>query len=80
MNIYKISQNVNNDYDTYKGAVVIAPDEETARNISPDGTYPNNWSERQWAWCPNPEDVIVELIGTTERTEISVVLDSFRAG
>lgn len=30
MNIYRISQEVNEDYDSYDSAVVCAPDEETS--------------------------------------------------
>lgn len=35
MNLYLISQDVNNDYDTYDSAVVAASNEEDARNIHP---------------------------------------------
>jgi len=39
MNLYKISQTVNNDYDTYDSAVVAAPSAEAAKRICPDGFY-----------------------------------------
>ena len=44
LNLYLISQNVNNDYDTFDSAVVAARDEEDARSIHPirtkrDGCY-----------------------------------------
>jgi hypothetical protein len=40
MNLYLISQNVNNDYDTYDAAVVAANSEDEARLIHPCGyTY-----------------------------------------
>lgn len=47
MNLYIISQDINNDYDTYDSAVVCAEDEEDAREIHPseyithhrDGTW-----------------------------------------
>ena len=35
MKLYKISQNVNTDYDTYDSAVVCAKDEEAAKRIHP---------------------------------------------
>ena len=35
MKIYKLSQNVNNDYETYDSAVVVAEDEESAKRIHP---------------------------------------------
>lgn len=41
--IWKISQGVNNGYDTYSDAVVIAPDAEAARRTHPDGRH--QWRE-----------------------------------
>lgn len=38
MKLWLISQNVNNNWDTYDSAVVAADTEEDARNI-----YPDNW-------------------------------------
>jgi hypothetical protein len=35
MNLYKISQDSNLDYDTYDSAVVCAENEEMARNMIP---------------------------------------------
>ena len=37
MNLYLISQDVNNDYDTFDSAVVAAESEGDARTISPCG-------------------------------------------
>ena len=37
--LWKISQDVNNDYDTYSNAIVVAPDEESARNIHPSMSW-----------------------------------------
>lgn len=39
MKIYKISQDVNKDYDTYDSAVVYANNEEEAKNIHPNGNF-----------------------------------------
>jgi hypothetical protein len=39
MKIYKISQNVNNDYDTYDSAIVYAETAEDARRIHPSSTW-----------------------------------------
>lgn len=59
MKIFKISQNVNNNYDTYSDAVVCAETEEEARNteVGDENT-----------WC-KPEDVTVEYIGGKGRTK-----------
>lgn len=43
MMIWKISQDVNNGYDTFSEAVVIAADEEAARRTHPDGDH--QWRE-----------------------------------
>lgn len=73
MNLYLISQSVNNDYGTFDSAVVAAPDEETARHTHP------GWGWESGAWARYPSDVKVELIGQTDR-EAGVILASFNAG
>lgn len=84
MNLYRISQNQNNDYDTYDSAVVAAPDEETAKNMNPSGA--GMMTEEKWkypysSWCTSAEYVNVEFIGTaTDGIEQSVICASFNAG
>lgn len=74
MMIWKISQNVNNGYDTYSDAVVIAADAEAARRTHPAG------SPDRYTWAP-PEDVVVELIGiAVGDAKPGVVTASFHAG
>lgn len=79
MNIYKISQSVNNGYDTYGSAVVVAESELEAAKIHPSGLdakgfnestrkYDKPWyktDRRDWTWASRLEDVKVELIGST---------------
>jgi hypothetical protein len=74
MNLYLISQTVNDDYDTYDAAIVCAPDEETARN-----TLPSSYADGDsWAAV---EHVKVELIGEAlDSLPQGVVLASFHAG
>jgi hypothetical protein len=45
MNLYKISQNSNNDYDTYDSAIVAAESEDAARRIHPGDI---RWSARHF--------------------------------
>jgi hypothetical protein len=45
MKLWLISQNVNNNWDTYDSAVVAAETEEDARN-----TYPDNWDSDPKRW------------------------------
>lgn len=75
MNLYIISQDENNDYDTYDSAVVAAPDVETARKILPDECCTMN------EWCSSPDMVEVECIGIAGAdVEQGVILASFNAG
>lgn len=69
MNLYHISQTVNNDWDTYSDAVVAAESEERAKQIHPNGDIClETWMPTPlWNPCRNwaiPEYVQVELIGS----------------
>ena len=73
MNLYKISQEVNNDYDTYDSAIVAAKTKEEAKNISP-----SKYIDDQWCL---PVYVNVEFIGRAKKcTYAGVILASFHAG
>jgi hypothetical protein len=82
MKIYRISQNQNNGYDTYDSSVVIAPDEETARNMNPSTGAQLDWSKMQYSgWCYKPDQVYVELIGTAVKgMRCDVIVASFNSG
>jgi hypothetical protein len=74
MKLYLLSQDVNNDYDTYDSAVVAAETETEAQKIEVGTT--NDFPT--WA---KPKDVKVEYLGEAqEGTEAGVVLASFNAG
>jgi hypothetical protein len=84
MMIFRLSQKVNNGYDTFSEAVVIAADAETARRTHPDGhtvwSPELGWDERD-DWAPKLEDIKVELIGVaTGDAKPGVVCASFHAG
>lgn len=82
-NLYLISQDVNEDWDTYDSAVVAAQSVEEARKIHPENSHCNprrvsGFLEK--SWC-DPSHVKVTLIG--ERTKYpagTVVIASFNAG
>lgn len=96
MNLYLLSQSVNNHYDTFDSMVVAAPDPETAAKIYP--YEDNKWQEdkNQWGsyhgdkyypisrydgWVNHWSEVTVKLIGVAaEGTAQGVVLASFNAG
>ena len=95
MNIYKLSQTINDDYETYDSCIVIAENEEEAIKIHPNGRQ--NWDTRgrklensyfvyenfdidDWVEI---EDIKVELIGIADKsldTEIKIICASFNAG
>ena len=82
MNLYKVSQNDNNGYDTFSDMVVCAKDEQHARSIHPyDTTFPgiNHWDHGMW--CTSPEDATVIYLGEA-RNDIGpgVICASFHAG
>lgn len=82
MNVYLLSQAVNDGYDTYDSAVVIAKSEDDARLMYPGYTRAIDWTKddmdlRSWA---KPDQLTVELIGTTYIEEPRVVCASFNAG
>ena len=87
-NLYRISQSVNNDYDTYSDAVVCAESEDAARRIHPSGYTGGDWwiqKEGEYyadSWASKLEEVKVELIGiAVESVELnSIIISSFHAG
>lgn len=80
MNLYKISQDDNQDYDTYDSAIVAADSAQEAQQIHP-GTFSRLSSWDSSSWTSKPERVSVELIGTAvEGTRTGVILASFNAG
>lgn len=77
MNLYLISQNENDGYDTYDSLIVAANNEEEASTIHPDGS----WENPTMAWCSSPALVTVEYIGkAAPNVEKGLILASFNAG
>ena len=81
MKLFLISQEQNNDYDTYDSAVVAAPDEATARNMNPANGKPmDEWDMYYNMWCSGPEKVTVRYLGEAVDVDPGVVCASFNAG
>jgi len=78
MKLYLLSQDVNNDYDTYDSCVVVAENEEDAVTMKPHDMYKLLECELNNAWC-EIKDVQVEYLGETN-LERGVVCASFNAG
>jgi hypothetical protein len=79
MNLYLISQEVNNSYDTYDSAVVAAESEDAARSIHPSKSDWDGKSQMYETWCAK-ENVTVRLIGTAADDVSGVICASFNAG
>ena len=81
MKLYRIWQEVNNDYDTYDSAVVAALDEEDARSINPESIRFDDYELMDSSSWTERENVKVEYIGeAADNIERSVICASFNAG
>lgn len=90
LRLYMISQDKNNDYDTYDAAVVAAYSSKEARTFHPNGAefmkivgdkvYGEKWDKRTWA--RHPKDVNVRLVGIAARgiKRGDIVCYSYNAG
>ena len=83
MKIYKIWQDVNNDYDTYDSAVVCANNKKEAQHIKPSRYCISDWDGVEGiygSWC-NATDVKVEYLGEAkEGSKKGVIVASYNAG
>ena len=76
MKLWKISQDDNDEINTYDAAIVVAESEEEARKIHPS-RMPFAWRFNQGTWC-RPDQVKVELIGDARPgARAGVILASF---
>jgi hypothetical protein len=79
MKLFLLSQNENNEYDTYDSAVVAAEDEESAKQINID-EY-SSWGSKSSSWCSSPDKVNVKYLGEAAEGILSgIILASFNAG
>ena len=81
MKLWLISQNQNNDYDTFDSAVVCAADEDDAVSIVPDHFGHSEFGEYNMGWASSKEYVQATYIGEAgEELKRGLVLASFNAG
>ena len=78
MNLYLLSQEEYDGYDTYDACVVCAATAEDAVKIQPG----DEWDKKNNTWTPHPEAVQVVFIGVAAEDipEGTVVIGSFNAG
>ena len=81
MKLFKISQEVNNDYDTYSDAIVCAKDKNEAKAIHPNGYDTVTLETIGYdTWC-DLSHVKVEYIGVAKRgIKKGMICQSFHAG
>lgn len=74
MKLWKISQDVNNDWDTYSDGVVAAETMEDAQKINLSA------SDDRYSWAA-VEDVKVEFLGEAKPgTKPGIICSSYHAG
>ena len=80
MKLWRISQKVNNDYDSYDSAIVAAVSKKDAKAIHPNGSACEENATDFYCWCAL-SDVEVEYIGVAAKSiKRGVILASFNAG
>lgn len=81
MNIYLLTQDINNNYDTYDAVVVSAESEEEARSMHPRGYDIAEASSRDDSWVRlgQIDRIKVTLIGVSCMRK-GVILASYNAG
>ena len=79
MNLYLISQDENDAYDTYDSAVVIAENSGKAKMMHPSGNEWDGKCGRFGTWA-SVEHIYVKYIGMSESRTSGVVLSSFNSG
>ena len=83
MKIFLITQTANTNWSTYDGAVVAAPDEDTASRMHPEDGELDKWKgSRPYPegedWCSCKEEVKVTYLGEAfPGMPQGVVLSSF---
>lgn len=78
MNLYLLSRDDANNYDTYDSIVVCAESEDEARKIHPHGRFT---SDKYRSWASSPDLVSAKLIGVADLSiEKGVVHTSYNAG
>jgi len=82
MNLYLISQDINNDWDTYDSAVVCANSKKEARMIHP-AEYEKNWDGKSGeydSWCDAKDVKVIQIGIALKKLKRGVVCASFNAG
>ena len=83
MKLYKISQNLNDDYETYNAAIVCASSEDEARHLHPHSGYLTADDGRHtWVTLGQINSIEVQYIGEASSNLDcpQIILASYNAG
>lgn len=83
MKLFLVSQDENNDYDTYDSFVIACETEDEAKNTHPCGEpmTEEQWNDIYSSWCSSVKHVKVQYLGEADKSlEEGVVCASFNAG
>ncbi len=83
LNIYLLTQNDNNDYDTYDSIIVCAKNPIDAKSIDPYGEEYKNYKESNFmtSWAKYKSAIKCKKIGVADnKIKRGVVLASYNAG
>lgn len=74
MNLYLVSQDENNDWDTYDSFVVACKTEDEARNFKPLS------KDKFGSWAFSLDAIKVQYLGKAAKEIEGVICESFNAG
>ena len=84
MKLFKIYQDINTGYDTFRSAVVVANSAEEAQNIHPNGGSGSYDMYEDWVSRPDLVEVLYlgEVVGEADEDVYfgAVICSSFNAG
>ena len=92
MKTWLVWQGSNNNGETYEAFICAAESEEDARSMYPHNKPRYFWQDGSWRYCyqdvtytddgaewVSPDDVVVELLGESNKKEAQVLLAKFRS-
>jgi hypothetical protein len=83
LKLYKVTQDSNNEWDSYQGIIVAAYNEQDARSIHPSGEWPRN-DAYSYDWVAEKEVdnlLTVQYLGVADKSvKRGVLLTDFLNG
>ena len=81
--IYKLSQTINRNYDSYDSCIVCAKNKRQAKTFAPDGRH-IDWHRPKYfrtTWVSDVNDITCEYIGKAHKDiKLGVIVASFNTG